>query len=51
MVVLQYIKKFNKDISIDWFVEEKFKELLAFHPDINEVHIVNLKKEKIENQF
>ena len=23
MVVLQFIKKFNQEISIDWFVEEQ----------------------------
>ena len=46
MIVLQFIKKHNKDILIDWVVEEKYKGLLKFHPDINEVHSVNLKKAK-----
>ena len=40
MVVLQYIKKFNDKISIDWIVDENFKELLKFHPHINKVHVI-----------
>ena len=35
MIVLQFIKNFNHDISIDWIVEEDFKQLLDFHPHIN----------------
>jgi len=46
MVVLQFIKKFNQEISIDWFVEDQFKYLLEDHPHINKVHLVNLKKAK-----
>ena len=46
MVVLQFIKKHNQDIKIDWVVEESYKKLLEFHPDINKVHSVNLKKTK-----
>jgi len=46
MVVLQFIKKYNQAIEIDWVVEEGYKELLEFNPDINKVHIVNLKKAK-----
>ena len=46
MVVLQFIKKYNQKIDIDWVVEENYKELLEFHPDIKEVHVVNLKKAK-----
>jgi heptosyltransferase I len=46
MVVLQFIKKFNKEISIDWFVDESYKELLECHPDINKVHLVNIKQAK-----
>jgi heptosyltransferase I len=44
MVVLQFIKKFNQEISIDWFVEEGFKDLLEFHPDINKVHLIKMKQ-------
>jgi heptosyltransferase-1 len=44
MVVLQFIKKLNKKIEIDWIVEEKYKDLLDNHPDINNVHVVNLNR-------
>jgi heptosyltransferase-1 len=43
---LQLIKKFNNEISIDWVVEERFKGLLDSHPQINQVHSVNLKSAK-----
>ena len=46
MIVLQFIKKYNREILIDWIVEDSYKDLLAFHPDINKIHIVNLKKAK-----
>jgi heptosyltransferase I len=46
MVVLQFIKKFNKEISIDWIVEETYKDLLENNPDINQLHIINLRGKK-----
>lgn len=46
MVVLQFIKSFNNQISIDWIVEEGFKELLYNHPDIKQVHEVKLRNAK-----
>jgi len=46
MVVLQYIKKLNSEISIDWIVEEGFKDLLNFHPHINKLHLVNFRNAK-----
>tara|TARA_B100001173_G_C15998053_1_gene552082 strand:+ start:361 stop:1407 length:1047 start_codon:yes stop_codon:yes gene_type:complete len=46
MVVLQFIKKFNQEISIDWIVEEQYKGLLEAHPHINKVHLVNFQKAK-----
>ena len=46
MIVLQCIKKFDPRISIDWIVEESFKDLLKFNPDINKLHLVNLKVAK-----
>ena len=46
MFVLQLIKKFNNEISIDWVVEERFKGLLDSHPQINQVHSVNLRNAK-----
>ena len=46
MLVLQYIKKFNPKISIDWIVEESFKDLLKFNPHVNKLHLVNFKDAK-----
>ena len=46
MIVLQFIKKHNKDIQIDWVVEKRYKDLLEFHPEIYKVHIVNIRKVK-----
>jgi heptosyltransferase I len=46
MVVLQFIKKNNPEIEIDWVVEESYKGLIQFNPDINKIHIVNIKKAK-----
>ena len=42
MVVLQFIKNYNQNIEVDWIVEESYRELLNFHPDINKVHKVNI---------
>ena len=46
MVVLQFIKKFNTEISIDWIVDEKFKKLLDCNQDINNIYSVDLKNAK-----
>jgi heptosyltransferase I len=46
MVVLQFIKKFNTEISIDWIVDEKYKEILNCNLDINNIHSVDLQKAK-----
>jgi len=46
MVVLQFIKKFNKDILIDWIIEDRHKDLVKKHPDINKIYTVNLKEAK-----
>ena len=46
LFILQFIKKYNDEIMIDWIVEEDYKDLLEFHPDINKVHTINLKKAK-----
>jgi heptosyltransferase I len=46
MVVLQFIKNYNQNIEVDWIVEESYRELLNFHPDINKVHKVNIKNAK-----
>ena len=46
MVILQFIKKYNKSIEVDWVVEEVHKELLELHPGINKVLVVNFKEVK-----
>ena len=46
MIVLQYIKKFNPKISIDWIVEESYRDLLKSNPHINNLHCVNFKEAK-----
>jgi len=51
MIVLQYIKKFNPKISIDWVVDENFKELLKFHPQINRVHAVSLRNANMKKSI
>ena len=46
MVVLQFLKKYQPNLEIDWIVEKKFKGILEGNPDINQIHTVNLKKIK-----
>jgi len=46
MVTLQFIKQHLPNSTIDWVVEEGFKDILANNPDINEIHTVNIKKAK-----
>jgi len=46
MVVLQFIKKNNPKIKIDWVVEKAYKELLSNNPNVNKVHTVNFKLAK-----
>ena len=46
MTVLQFIKQHLPDSTIDWIVEEGFKDILTNNPDINEIHTINLKKAK-----
>jgi heptosyltransferase I len=46
MVVLQFIKKFNQEIEVDWIVEERYRELLESNPNINKVHVVSIKQFK-----
>ncbi len=43
MVVLQFIKKYNHAIEIDWVVEKGNEGLLESHPDINKIIIENAK--------
>jgi heptosyltransferase-1 len=46
MVVLQFVKKLNTEISIDWIVDAEYKELLDCNLDINKIYPVDLKKAK-----
>ena len=46
MVVLQFIKKHNQAIEIDWIVDESYKELLELNLDVHEIHLISLKKAK-----
>lgn len=46
MVVLQYIKKHNPKITIDWFVEENFADILRHNPDISNIYSLQLKNNK-----
>ena len=46
MVTLQYIKKSNPNIKIDWIVEQNFKQVLENNPHIDNILTVNLKRIK-----
>jgi heptosyltransferase I len=46
MVVLQFIKKYYPNSSIDWIVEKKFKGVLENHPHIDRIHTINFHKVK-----
>lgn len=46
-VVLQFIKKFKKDIEIHWFVDERFEGILKNHPLIDKLYTLPLKDKKI----
>ena len=46
MIVLQFIKNIDRNIKIDWIVEDSYKDLLISNPDINKIHTLKLKKNK-----
>lgn len=46
-IVLQFIKKAYPNASVDWFVDEKFKEILNAHKLLNAVYALPLKERKI----
>ena len=46
MVALQYIKKQNPSIQIDWIVEKIFEQVLENNPHINNIYTLNLKSIK-----
>lgn len=43
MVALQYIKKIEPNIKIDWIVEQGFKQVLEDNPHIDNILTLNLK--------
>ncbi len=47
MVVLQYIKKNMENVIIDWFVEDRFSEILENNPHINNIYKLKLKNNKL----
>jgi heptosyltransferase-1 len=51
MVVLQFIKKYNQAVEVDWVVEEAYLDLLKANPDINNIITVNIKKAKKHKSF
>tara|TARA_R110002033_G_scaffold414_2_gene4059 strand:+ start:8217 stop:9227 length:1011 start_codon:yes stop_codon:yes gene_type:complete len=46
MVALQFIKRNNPNIKIDWFVENTFSGVLENNPHIDNIYRLNLKKIK-----
>ena len=46
MVALQFIKKENPSMEIDWIVEEGFRQILENNPHINNILPINLKNIK-----
>jgi heptosyltransferase-1 len=48
MVALQFIKAHSPEIRIDWIVEQRFAEVLANNPDIDNILTVNLKALKTD---
>ena len=50
MVALQFIKKADPTIEIDWIVEESFRQILENNPHINKILPINLKSIKKEKQ-
>ncbi|RXJ69146.1 lipopolysaccharide heptosyltransferase I [Halarcobacter ebronensis] len=43
MIALQFLKKYNPDIKIDWFVERAFAQVLEENPDIDNIYKIDLK--------
>jgi len=50
MVALQYIKKANPTLQIDWIVEQGFASVLEGNPHIDNILPINLKAIK-KNKF
>jgi heptosyltransferase-1 len=51
MVVVQFIKRHLPNSTIDWVVEEGFKDVLISNPDINKIHTVSIKRAKLDKSF
>ena len=51
MIILQFIKNCHQKIEVDWIVEESCKGLLEFNPQVNNVHVLNLKYAKINKSL
>ena len=51
IVALQFIKRHLPDSSIDWIVEEGFKDILINNPDIDNIHTINIKQAKQKKSF
>ena len=51
MVVLQFIKQHLPNSTVDWVVEQGFKDILANNPNINKIHTVNIKQAKQQKSF
>ncbi len=47
MIVLQYIKNYNSNITIDWFVEDRFSGILENNSHINCIYGLKIKDNKI----
>ncbi len=50
MVALQFLKKSNPSISIDWFVEKAFSKILEHNPHIENIYELDLKSIKIDKK-
>jgi len=46
MIVLEFIKKTYPSADIDWFVDNKFKSLLEFNPNIRRIYPIDMQSIK-----
>jgi heptosyltransferase-1 len=51
MIVWQFIKRHLPNSTIDWVVEEGFKDVLISNPDINKIHTVSIKRAKLDKSL
>ncbi|WP_331775637.1 lipopolysaccharide heptosyltransferase I [Sulfurospirillum sp. 1612] len=47
MIILQYIHKNLENAHIDWFVEERFGDVLRYNPHIENIYTLRLKNNKL----